>query len=171
MLLRHTAQSPESLLQSLAQAFEALRVAQRYVFPVRVRQDEVVNHVRKGLPRNGHAHLFHVREIGLAQPSRQMLLYKEDFPARTFYCAPLLDAPLQRPQLRICKLSRLLTLQRFEERLGFESGVDFLSVPGSSPTRPQTDLSASAMSAPLSFRLAVVHPPGNAWPSLHPSRP
>jgi hypothetical protein len=44
---RYPAQLPESILQTLAQTLEALRVADGGVLPVRVRQHKMVNHMGK----------------------------------------------------------------------------------------------------------------------------
>jgi hypothetical protein len=61
--LRYLAQFPQRILQTLAQALEALRETHRTSFPVRVRQHEVIYQVRRTLPLDGHAQLFHVREV------------------------------------------------------------------------------------------------------------
>jgi hypothetical protein len=44
---RYTAQFPRSILQSFAQTLKALRLAERHVFLLRVRQHEVKKHMRE----------------------------------------------------------------------------------------------------------------------------
>ena len=62
--LGHSSQCPQRVLKPLAQTRKALREAQRHVLPVRVRQNKVIQQMRKRLPADGHAQLVHVREIG-----------------------------------------------------------------------------------------------------------
>ena len=68
-----------------------------------MRQHEVIDHVRKTLSLYGHAQIFHVREVGSAQPTRRMLLGEEHLPGRAFSCTPVLHATLQRAQLPVLK--------------------------------------------------------------------
>src|ERR1019366_6015455 len=91
--------------------------------PVRVRQNEVIDQVRKTLPLYRHAQLFHVREVGSAQPPRKMLLCKEHLPGRTISRTPSLHPALQRAQLSILKTAGALPLQILEHRLGLKTGV------------------------------------------------
>jgi hypothetical protein len=60
---RHAAQLPQRVLHTLAQAGKTLRKTQTDVFPVRVRQHEVVKQMAKRLPLQRHRQRFHVREI------------------------------------------------------------------------------------------------------------
>jgi len=87
--LRHATQGPQRVLQPVAQAGEALRKADRYVFPVRVGQHEVIDHVLETLSQDGHVEFVHVREIGRAEPARLMHLAEEN----------LLGRPRQRPAI------------------------------------------------------------------------
>ncbi len=66
MQQRHPAQLPKSVLQSLAQAGEALRGADRARLPVRIRQHEVVHHMSERLTADRDPKLRHVGEIRLA---------------------------------------------------------------------------------------------------------
>ena len=54
-----------------------------------------------------------------------MDLREEHLAGRTLQSAPGLDPPLQRAQLAILEPSRILPLQVFEQRLGFQTRVDF----------------------------------------------
>src|ERR1019366_2412995 len=123
MPMRHFAQLPQRVLQPLAQALKALGKAHRSRLPVRVRQHEVIDQVRKTLSLYGHAQIFHVSEVGSAQPTRRMLLGEEHFPGRTFSCTPVLYATLQRAQLPVLKTAGVLPLQVLEDRLGLETSV------------------------------------------------
>ena len=62
----HAAQLPQRILQPFTQAGEALRVADRACLPVRIRQHEVVQHVRKGLAGNGDLQIGQVSKIRFA---------------------------------------------------------------------------------------------------------
>src|ERR1022692_2610620 len=123
--MRHFAQLPQRVLQPLAQALKTLGKAYRSRLPVRVRQHEVIDQVRKTLSLYGHAQLFHVREVGSAQPPRRMLLGKEHLPGRTFSRTPVLHATLQRAQLPVLKTAGVLPLQVLKDRLGLETSVIF----------------------------------------------
>jgi len=71
---------------------------------------------------------FIVREIGWHNRPGRCFLYKEELSARTFCCAPLLNAALQRPQLRVGThgCSRCPTSEFEKEWL--------ITLPGGSPT-------------------------------------
>jgi hypothetical protein len=120
---RHAAQFAQGVLQSLAQALEALREADRRRLPVRVGQHKVVNQVIETLPSDGDVQLVHGREVGSAQPSRFVDLREEDFLGRAKARAPTPNVPLQRPQLVVGKLPRMTPLQLLENRLGLKTGV------------------------------------------------
>lgn len=107
----YATQLPQSVLQPLAQAGEALRETQRHVFPVRARQDEVVQHVWKGLTLDGYAQALHVREVRRAQPARFMHLAEKHFLGRSVLGLPLPHAPFHGPPLPLPVLAWTLTLQ------------------------------------------------------------
>src|ERR1039458_7492314 len=125
MPMRHFAQLPQRVLQPFAQALNALRKAHCARLPVRVRQHEVIDQVRKTLSLYGHAQLFHVRKVGSAQPPRRMLLGEEHFPGRTFSRTPVLHATLQCAQLPVLKTAGVLPLQVLENGLGLKPCVIF----------------------------------------------
>ena len=54
---RHPAKLPQRVLQPFAQAGEALRLADGSRFPVRIRQHEVVQHVRERITGNRDSQL------------------------------------------------------------------------------------------------------------------
>ena len=121
MTLRHRAQLPERVLQPLAQAGEALRETQRHVFPVRVGQHKMIDHVGERLAANGHAKLVHVREIGRAEPAWFMHLREENLLGRPVLCFPLPRAPFQRAPLSLPVLIGVFALQPLQQRLGLQS--------------------------------------------------
>jgi hypothetical protein len=116
MPLRYAAQFPQSVLQSVAQAGEALREAQRHVLPVRARQDEVVKHVRKGLTLDGHAQAIQVREVRRTQPARFMHLGEKHFLGRPMPSLPLPHTPFDGSSVPVPVLSRTVTLQPSQQR-------------------------------------------------------
>src|SRR5581483_998031 len=61
-----------------------------------------------------------VREVGLAQFPRLMLLREEHFLGRAFRCPPLLDPPLQRPQLSVAELAWLRLLEVLKQGLSLQ---------------------------------------------------
>jgi hypothetical protein len=65
-----------------------------------------------------------VREVAGAQPSGVVDLGEEHLPGRPLQGAPLLDAPLQGPQLAVGEAAGEATLQIGEQGLGLQSGVD-----------------------------------------------
>lgn len=123
--LRHATQLPQRVLQSLAQALETLRKADRRRFPVRVRQHEVIHQMIEALPRDGDVQRIHRREVGGAQPARFMDLAEEDFFRRPRGRPPAADVPLQGPQLTLGKATGMAPLQFLEDGLGLKARIDF----------------------------------------------
>lgn len=118
--LGHAAQLPEGVLQSLAQAGEALREAQSHVFPVRGGQHEVVDQVREGLPLDGHAQLVHMAEVGRAQAARLMDLGEEDLPGWPVLGLPLPHPPFQGTSRPAPVPLRVLLLEPAQQGLGLQ---------------------------------------------------
>jgi hypothetical protein len=118
MLNRHAAQRPHRVLETRAEALEALGEAKRDVLPVRVRQDEVVDQVRERLALDGHAQLRHVREVRGAKLTGQMLLGKEHLLVWPVRRPPLLDVPLQGAELSIREATGMTALHLLEKGLG-----------------------------------------------------
>lgn len=116
----NSAQLPQRVLKTFAQALETLRTANRAGLPVRVRQHEVIDQMRKRLAGDRDGQRGHVSEIRLPQTSRLVLLREVHFPPRAFRRSPHLDAPLQRAQLAFRKPARVLPLQLLEQRLRLE---------------------------------------------------
>jgi hypothetical protein len=121
MPLRHAAQFPQRVLHTLAQAGKTLRKTQTDVFPVRVRQHEVIEQMAKRLSLQRHRQRFHVREIRRAQPTWFMHLAEEDFLGRTMLGFPLTHAPLQRPTIALPVLRRHFPLQPGQQRFGLQT--------------------------------------------------
>jgi hypothetical protein len=129
MTLRHAAKLPERVLQALAQAGETLREAQRHVFPVRVGQHKMVDHVDERLAANGYSQLVHVREIRRAEPARFMHLREENLLGRPVLCFPLPRPPFQSPPVCLPILFGVFALQPFQQSLGLHGRLtlqDFL---------------------------------------------
>ncbi len=118
---RHTAQLPQRILQTFAQALETLREADRRRLPVRVGQHEVIDHVLERLPLDRHTQIVHAREVGRRQPARLVHLSEEHFLRRPCRGPPTPHLPLQGPQLPIGEPARIAALQVTEDRLGLQS--------------------------------------------------
>ncbi len=121
--LGHAAQLPQGVLQALAEALVALGEAHGARLPVGVGQHEVVDQVGEGDAIDGHAQVGAVGEVTGGQPSGVVDLSEEDFPGRAVLGPPLLDAPLQSPQLTVGEVSRVPPLQGLEEGFGLQAGV------------------------------------------------
>jgi hypothetical protein len=122
MPLGYATQFPQCVLQAHTQALEALRKAERHRLPIRVGQHEVVDQMIEPLPRDGHVQTVHVREVRSAQPARMMNLAEVHLAPGPIGGPPLLDTPLQRPQLSLVKPSRILPLKPIPQGLGLELG-------------------------------------------------
>lgn len=123
MQQRHPTQLPESVLEPFAQARKALGRADRARFPVRIRQHEVVHHMRKQLTADRDPKLGHVREVRLAELAGTMLLNKEHLLRRSFTRSPALDPTLQGAQLAVGKPLRMRPLQRREDRFRLQPRI------------------------------------------------
>jgi hypothetical protein len=121
---RHATQLPQGVLQTGAQALEALGEADRPRLPVRVGQHEVVDQVRKRHAANGDAQLGAMREVGSTEPARFVDLGEKHFLGRPLHGPPLLDAPLQRPHLAVGEASGILCLQPGKQCLGQQTRVE-----------------------------------------------
>jgi hypothetical protein len=122
MTPRHAAQFPQGVLQTCAQALQALGEAEGAGLPVRVGQHKVVDQMRQWHASDGHAEAGAMREIAGAQPARLMHLGEEHFFGRTVQGMPLLDAALEGPQLTVGKAARITPLQFTKQRLGLQAG-------------------------------------------------
>jgi len=118
---RHAAQVPQRVLQTLAQAGEALRKAQGHVLPVRVGQDEVIQQVRERQAREGDAEMVQVREVRGSQAARLMHLAEVDFLGRSVLRLPLPHPPLQRPPVLLPIRPWVLPLQPVQQRLRLQA--------------------------------------------------
>jgi hypothetical protein len=117
-------QLPQSVLQPFAEALEALGEADRACLPVRVGEHEVVDQVVERLAGDGDAESAHVGEVTLGEPPWLVGLCEEHLPGRPFVGAPLLDPPLQGPQLDVGEAAWMAALQVEEQGLGLEPRVE-----------------------------------------------
>ena len=131
MRCRHATQLPECVLQPLAQALEAFRVTDRGMLPVRVRQHEVVDHMRETAAPHHDPEFRHVCEIGSAQSPRLPLRRKTPAPASS------IAYPFRRCNVRNCPSAKrpgLIPLQcRAEQRSCFQPRVECQPLPDRFP--------------------------------------
>jgi hypothetical protein len=125
MLVRHSAQLPEGILQAGAEALEAFAETDADVFPVRIGQHKVVDQVGKRHAHDRHVQTGQMGEIRGAELSGFVLLGEEHFPIRPLRGAPIFDPSLQRAQLAVLETSRITPLQVRKQRLGFQSRGQF----------------------------------------------
>jgi hypothetical protein len=97
MMRRRTAQFPKRVLHPGAQVREILREAHHHVFPVRIRQHEMIQQMIEPLAGDGHLQTAHVREIRCPQSPRLMHLRKVDLLGGPMLRLPPPHAPLQGP--------------------------------------------------------------------------
>jgi hypothetical protein len=121
---RDSSQFPQGVLQALAEALEALGEADGAGLPVGIGEHEVIDQVVQRLAEDGDAKLGHAGEVALGEPTRLMNLREEHLLGRPFEGAPLLDPPLQGPELDVGKTAREAALQVEEEGLGLEPRVE-----------------------------------------------
>jgi hypothetical protein len=133
MPLRDAAEFEQRILQTRAEAFKALREADRRRLPIRVGQHKMVDHVVEALPLDAHAQVVHHGEIGGAEPPGLMNLGEEDFLGRTGTGTPATDVALQRPQLVVGEAARMAPLQFFEDGLGLQPGLGFEQLAHAAP--------------------------------------
>jgi len=118
----HAPEFPQRLLHAVGERLERLRDADAHRFPVRVGQDEVVDHVLERLPRDRDAQRGHVREIGRGEVGGLMNLSEDRELPRSVAGPPLPDPPLERASVGIEELAGVLLAEPVEECLGQELG-------------------------------------------------
>jgi hypothetical protein len=111
MPLGHTAQGPQGVLPTATEARKTLRKTDRHVFPIRVRQHEVINQMVQGHALDGYVQVVHPGEIGGRQAPGRVLLGEEDLLARSVLRLPLTHAPFQRASHRGRILARTRLLE------------------------------------------------------------
>lgn len=119
----HTSEFPQRRLHAVGKRLEGLRDAQAHRFPVRVGQDEVVDHVLERLPRDRDAQRGHVREIGRGEVGGLMHLAEDRELGRSVAGPPLPDPPLEGASVGIEELAGVLLAEPVEECLGQELGL------------------------------------------------
>lgn len=122
--LWHTAQFLESVLQAVAETLKTLAEADRAGLPVGVGQHEMIDQVRKRLAADGDLQATGMREIGGTALSWRMDLGEKDFLGLAVQGPPLLEPPLQGPQLAVRKAAGILALQPGQEGVGLQARVD-----------------------------------------------
>ncbi len=122
--LRCATQLPQGVLQPFAEALQALREAQRRRLPVRVGQDEVIEHVVERDPVDGHTQVRAMGEVAGTQPTGVMHLGEEDLLGEPFQGTPLPAATLQGPQLAIGEAAWETALQVGEDGLSLQPGIE-----------------------------------------------
>src|SRR3954449_6433482 len=96
MLQRGPAERPQRILQTLRQCHEALTAQHDMsMLPAREGQAEVIEPVIERHTGDADAVIAHIGEIGQPQPTRQVLLSKDDVPLGPVERPPGADAPLQ----------------------------------------------------------------------------
>jgi hypothetical protein len=120
MALRYGAQIPHRILPTDAQACETLGKAHRYVFPVRVRQDKVINQMVEAHTLDGHLQVVHPGKVRSRQTTGGMLLGKEHFFGRSMLGLPLTNPAFQRASHRGRILPRMRLLQPIPKGLGHQ---------------------------------------------------
>lgn len=124
MDVRHSAQFPQGVLQSGAEALEAFGEADRAGLPVGEGEHEVVDEVGEGDAVDSDVQVGAVGKVGGGQSCGLMDLVEEDFLDGSVQGAELLDASLQGAELSVGKASGMFSLQPVEQGPGFESWVE-----------------------------------------------
>jgi len=122
--LGDSSQFPQGVLQTFAEALEALGEADGAGLPVGIGEHKVIDHVVERLAENGDSQLGHVGEVRFGEPPRLMDLGEEDLLGRPFEGSPEFDPPLQGPELHIGKTAREAALQVEKESFGLEARVE-----------------------------------------------
>jgi hypothetical protein len=125
MSLRHASQGPQGVLQSFAQTGKTLRETDRHMLPVRVGQHEVIHHVVKALPLDGHREVVHVREVRRAQSARLMHLREEHLLGWSRQGTPSTHTALQGPQQFVAELPGMAFLQPGQQGQGLQAWRPF----------------------------------------------
>jgi hypothetical protein len=98
MLQGSTAKRPQRILQSLGQCHKALTAEHDMsMLPAREGQAEVIEPVIERHTGDADVVIAHVGEIGQPQPTRRVLLSKDDVPLGPVERPPGADAPFQSP--------------------------------------------------------------------------
>ena len=119
-----SSQFPQGVLQTFAEALEALGETDGAGLPVGVSEHEVIDHVVERLAEDGDAELCHAGEIRLGETTRLVDLGEEDLLGRPFEGAPLFDPTLQATELDVRETPWKTPLQVKEEGLGLEPRVE-----------------------------------------------
>jgi hypothetical protein len=124
MDLGHTTQLEQGVLQTFAQALQALGKTDGARLPVAVGQHEVVDHVVQRRAVDGHPQVGAVGEVTGTQPAGVVHLGEEHLLGLAVQGSPPLDPPLQRPELVVGEPPRVTALQIDKQGLGFQARVE-----------------------------------------------
>ena len=123
MLLGHSAQLPQRVLQPARQRLEAFAAEHHFdVAPSRVCERELIQPVWQRPSLNQHAESRAVGEITQAESTWRMRLREIDLVLSSVRRPPLPQPPLQRAQQRWRHLDRIAPLQFFQDRYRVERG-------------------------------------------------
>src|SRR5260370_648088 len=172
--LRHFPEFPNCVLKTLTQTFKALRKTHRGRLPVRIRQHQVIDQVRKTLPLDRDPQLTHVREVTCTQPPGVMSLREEHFLHRSFRRAPHFHSSLQRAQLPIRKSPGITPLQILKDRFRFQPWVHLQqalhffpdplkAILSCSPSRSRRQFARYSPQPAILARRLCVHAPVQVW--------
>ena len=123
-----SAKVPERFLNAGTERFKRFGKTERDAFDVTVRQHAVEKGVIESVPCDLHAEFVAHRKVTGGQPSRIMLLIKEDRLAGPMQTSPLTHTSLKSATCRIRKLAIVSLLQPLKQRLRFESRFQFESL-------------------------------------------
>src|SRR6266498_643686 len=95
MLLWHSANLPQGMFNPLGQSLKTFTKADTNGFHVRVGENQMEHHMRKGFASNAHLQILHVRKIRLGALCGLVLLWKDDFLFGSMHGSPFGNMPLQ----------------------------------------------------------------------------
>ena len=122
--LRHAAQLPQGILQTVAETLQTLGETDRARFPVGIGQHKVKDQMRERHPGDRDLQTAAVCEVRSTQPTRFVHLREEDFLGRPRYRPPLLQPTLQGAQLTVGEAAGEPPLQVRKQGLGLQSRVE-----------------------------------------------
>ena len=120
---RHSANRLQTRLHPLGERLQALREAHLHRFPVRVRQHQVKQQMRKDFAGDRHLERIGVREVRLAVLRRLPALLEHHLALGTVLAAPAGNVPLQGSHLPGLVAARMALDQHLEQRLGLQRRV------------------------------------------------
>ena len=117
---RHATECVQGVLQSIGEGLERFGQANAHRFPVRVGEDEMVDHVVERLACDGDGERIHVCEVRSGEIANVMHLSDDGELARTVAGPPLANAAFKGAFVGIEELTGMSLAEPGEERLGQE---------------------------------------------------